>query len=336
VAYDTEGATTLAYWSRDAALAPHVEAEKTATIRIDRTAPTVDYSGPTTLSAPAAVSVAASDSLSGVASTTWALDGAAPVAGATASTSVLGHHSVLFETVDAAGNPATRTVAFDVVAPSVITLSEARFRNSVAYDLKALLTSQFLVTANVPALTATLTVATPGQNSGSVTVFAGALANAPGQRFALPAWNGLVGGARLKPANYQWTLTVSKPGSTMAPVVKTGSVLISNIYIAVGGAGSPTTQDFLRYMLQGGANVYISARTTSVAPQSASVALVGPAASGYGKLAATTSQLSAATPWNPATVKLTLPVRSTTAQSTWYTVSVAAPPGSTYAISVVQ
>jgi hypothetical protein len=57
---------------------------------------------------------------SGVATTYYALDGAAPVVGTTVSTSVLGSHTLSFWSVDVAGNiELANLVSFEVTAPPV-------------------------------------------------------------------------------------------------------------------------------------------------------------------------------------------------------------------------
>ncbi|HEX9092866.1 MAG TPA: hypothetical protein VF902_02680, partial [Coriobacteriia bacterium] len=99
-----EGTTTLAYWSVDGATPPNREAEKTATVRIDKTRPTTAYLGAATLPSGSSVVLAESDALSGVAFTRYSIDGGPEdVYGGFIPMSD-GTHVLTFYSVDNAGN----------------------------------------------------------------------------------------------------------------------------------------------------------------------------------------------------------------------------------------
>lgn len=117
VSVSGDGSHTLQYRSVDGS--GNVEGTRTAVFRLDSTPPstTTSPSLPDTFTGTAVVSLVASDSLSGVASTRYALDGA-PGTGALVSTSATGTHTLEFSSLDVAGNrEATVTRSFAVVDP---------------------------------------------------------------------------------------------------------------------------------------------------------------------------------------------------------------------------
>jgi len=88
----------------------------------DTTAPVTTSNAVATYVSSAAIALSATDGGSGVAATFFRLDGAAQVAGASVSTSALGSHSLVFWSVDVAGNiEAAKTVTFNVTSPPVVT-----------------------------------------------------------------------------------------------------------------------------------------------------------------------------------------------------------------------
>jgi len=137
------------------------------------------------------------------------------------------------------------------VAAPVIT--EAKFTNPVAYELKSLLTTRMYCTVDTPGVWATLTVS---NYKGVVkTVYSGAIPTA-NQRFWMPPWNGMdASGARLPTGVYNWTLTVAK-GTTRTTT--TGKIAISKINFNVSATlGDEQSTSFSRYMVPGPAFIYV-------------------------------------------------------------------------------
>src|SRR5439155_10129807 len=122
----TDGTHTITYRSTDAAT--NTETAKTATVRIDTTAPVTTDNAPAGWSASAVtVTLSATDATSGVASTQYKIDGAATF---TTGTSVSipapadhsndGAHTITYRSTDAATNVETNktaTVRIDTTAP---------------------------------------------------------------------------------------------------------------------------------------------------------------------------------------------------------------------------
>jgi len=110
----------------------NAEATKTATVKIDRTAPvTVDDALPS-YAAAATVHLTSTDVLSGLASTSYTLDGVAGT-GASVTTSKAGPHTLTYASTDLAGNTeSTHSVSFVVVPNGTST----RMRLSGASSLK--------------------------------------------------------------------------------------------------------------------------------------------------------------------------------------------------------
>ena len=95
-----------------------------APVRIDRTAPTTAITGASNswTNGDVTVSLAPTDALSGVASTTYAVDGGTPQNGTSFTLSSEGDHEVTFYSTDLAGNveqASTAKVRIDKTAPSI-------------------------------------------------------------------------------------------------------------------------------------------------------------------------------------------------------------------------
>jgi hypothetical protein len=113
VTVTSEGTTTISYFSVDAS--GTAETTHTATVKIDKSPPATTDSHVPTYTASASISLTASDALSGVAGTRYALDGGATTTGTTVATSVLGTHTLTYASVDEVGNTeSTKTVNFTV------------------------------------------------------------------------------------------------------------------------------------------------------------------------------------------------------------------------------
>ncbi|MGY1725621.1 OmpL47-type beta-barrel domain-containing protein [Geodermatophilus sp. SYSU D01062] len=93
-------------------------------VKIDRTAPTTGISGTSNgwVNGEVQVSLSATDNLSGVAATTYTVDGGAPQTGTNFTLSTEGDHTITFSSTDKAGNvEATQTahVKIDRTAPTI-------------------------------------------------------------------------------------------------------------------------------------------------------------------------------------------------------------------------
>jgi len=159
-------------------------------------------------------------------------------------------------------------IASAVAAPVI---TEAKFTNPVAYELKSLLTTRMYCTVDTPGVWATLTVS---NYKGVVkTVYSGAIPTA-NQRFWMPTWNGMdASGARLPTGVYNWTLTVAK-GTTKTTT--TGKIAISKINFNVSGvAAAQQAVKASRYMVAGPAYLYVWASTTNSSNNSAFIGVSG-------------------------------------------------------------
>lgn len=126
----TEGTTTITYWATDAA--GNAESPHSVTVRIDETSPSVAYAGNTgtyTVDQQVAITCAADDALSGVASSTCS-DVTGP-----AYTFGVGTHTYTAAATDAAGNVGSGQAIFTVVADpsSVARLTAQLVTSSAAY-----------------------------------------------------------------------------------------------------------------------------------------------------------------------------------------------------------
>jgi len=118
----TEGTNTIEYWSVDGA--GNTEATKTATVRIDKTAPAVSDDAPAVWTkGPVTLHVTSLDTASGVASVVYSTDGSAPSLPYTGSIVIgaEGTTTVKYQATDSLGNATsvrTTTVRVDDTAPS--------------------------------------------------------------------------------------------------------------------------------------------------------------------------------------------------------------------------
>ena len=111
-----EGTTTIAFFSTD--WAGNAEIEQTRTVSIDRTPPTVVAVAAAQPGLDVLVSITASDTLSGVTSVLYEVDGGGEQAyGGTFLVSGVGDHTVDYSATDGAGIVTTRTLDVTVVQP---------------------------------------------------------------------------------------------------------------------------------------------------------------------------------------------------------------------------
>ena len=109
-----DGTHTIEYASTD--IKGNTESTRTATVRIDDTAPVTTCDAVASYTATAVVSFTASDTLSGVARTEYRIDGGGWTAGQNVVTSAPGRHVLDYRSTDMAGNIEDfKSSAFDVV-----------------------------------------------------------------------------------------------------------------------------------------------------------------------------------------------------------------------------
>ncbi len=135
VAFTTEGEHDVSYRSVDTA--GNSEALKYGHVRVDATPPetTATAEVPESFAGSATVRFTAADGLSGVAGTSWWLDGGAEQSGTVAVTNTPGPHTLEYRSTDRAGNTeATRTVRFEVVGRKTQRVDGAD-RYAVAWNL---------------------------------------------------------------------------------------------------------------------------------------------------------------------------------------------------------
>ncbi|HZG77055.1 MAG TPA: DUF4962 domain-containing protein [Paenibacillus sp.] len=119
VALTTEGVHTITYWSVDSA--GNVEAPRTVTVTLDKTAPVTSSDAPVAASSDVTVNLTATDNLSGAVLTQYAVNGGEPVDGTTVTLTEEGAHTIQYWSTDAAGNveePQSVTVTLDKTAPT--------------------------------------------------------------------------------------------------------------------------------------------------------------------------------------------------------------------------
>ena len=111
----TDGANTVSFFSTDAA--GNTEATKTATVKVDGTAPATTSDAVASYTTTATIHLTPADAGSGVASTSWRLDGGTLSTGTVVTTTTVGTHTLEFYSVDAVGNTENvRSAAFVVKA----------------------------------------------------------------------------------------------------------------------------------------------------------------------------------------------------------------------------
>ena len=129
-----DGVHTITY--RSWAFGDVAEPTRTAVVRIDTAAPATGDSAPDGWQSGAVtVTLSPSDAASGVAATTWSLDGAAAHPGTSVPVSGDGVHTITYSSSDNAGNTeATRTatVRIDGTAPSASCVEDGRWFKSPA------------------------------------------------------------------------------------------------------------------------------------------------------------------------------------------------------------
>jgi hypothetical protein len=114
VAVSAQGATTVSYRSVDAA--GNAETAKTATIRIDKTPPSLSLDANATYTGSATIHASATDALSGLDRVELRLDGGSWTTATQISTSVLGAHTLYARAFDVAGNERDVNASFSVSA----------------------------------------------------------------------------------------------------------------------------------------------------------------------------------------------------------------------------
>jgi len=119
VSVAVEGTTSLSFWSEDNA--GNVEAARSATVRIDKTAPTTSCDTPASYDGTAYIDLAPSDALSGVAATYFRLDGEDWSVGTEVVEGSGGSHTLTFYSVDAAGNAEAQQTRIFSVTPDDFT-----------------------------------------------------------------------------------------------------------------------------------------------------------------------------------------------------------------------
>ena len=210
-----EGIQSIAYWAVDNA--GNIEATKYATVRIDKTAPTVDgyvVSGKLMLMA--------SDSRSGVSGIKYSLDGAAAATYSAPLTIPAGAHTYSYWSVDNAGNESVKET---ILVGSTVTVTIAP--TSVYASKAAVATIRLSVAAPAGGVTVMLESDNPAVTiAPSVKFNAGATTiNVPVQTGAVAADTSAVITASVGGTEAYGTLTVLVPFPktlTVAPNVITG------------------------------------------------------------------------------------------------------------------
>lgn len=151
----TEGSHAVTFGAYD--VAGNKEDTQTTSVRIDKTAPVSSTDATSHYVGTATVAITGTDTLSGVASSSWRLDGVgAFTVGATAMTSVAGTHTLEFFSTDNAGNAeAAKSVTFHVTGGAAYTALSAggtlayAAKGAVAGKLVDALTSSALASRTV-------------------------------------------------------------------------------------------------------------------------------------------------------------------------------------------
>jgi hypothetical protein len=156
-----------------------------------------------------------------------------------------------------------------------VTLGQAGFMNTLAYDLASRRTSRFRIRASMPAVRAKLVLHRGRALGGDVTLTDRTVANKVDDPFTILDWDGMVAGKRLPTGNYGWTVTVSKNGHT---ATMSGSILICRVYFVMKGTASGGVARIHKgYMRTGPAKLYIRA-TTAAASDRLRISVTGPLA----------------------------------------------------------
>ncbi len=133
---------TISFWSVDRA--GNTEVAKTATITVnalpDTTAPTTGHNALSVYPAPSTITLSPVDNTGGwgIANTFWKLDTGAVTTGTTVATGGEGSHTLLYWSVDKAGNSeATKTVTYkvDMTAPTTTSNALAAYAGSASITL---------------------------------------------------------------------------------------------------------------------------------------------------------------------------------------------------------
>lgn len=142
------------------------------------------------------------------------------------------------------------TFAFASTAFAAPGVTNAKFSNPVAYELKSLLSTRFTCDVDTPGTWGRLDIL--GANGVVKTVYNGPLTQGTNW---FPLWNGYgANGKRLPSASYDWRLTVTKGGES---TIVRGKLTVSKIHFVISGQADPDTPYFYsRYMMPGNANVY--------------------------------------------------------------------------------
>ena len=112
-----EGTTTISYRSVDAS--GNAESTNTATAKIDKTAPATSDDHVASYSGTATITIAATDTMSGVACTRYSLDHGGVTTGTVVITGASGSHTLSYASQDAVGNAeATKTINFAIAGGS--------------------------------------------------------------------------------------------------------------------------------------------------------------------------------------------------------------------------
>lgn len=137
-------------------------------------------------------------------------------------------------------------------------VTNAKFSNPVAYELKSLLTTRFTCDVDTAGTWGRLDIL--GASGIVKTIYNGPLVQGTNW---FPLWNGLdASGKRLPSASYDWRLTVSKGGES---TVVTGKITVSKIHFFIKGRLQDlAAADELRYMIPGNANIYYDMVTADI------------------------------------------------------------------------
>lgn len=144
---------------------------------------------------------------------------------------------------------AAMTFAFTTSALAAPGVTNAKFSNPIAYELKSGLYTRFTCDVNTPGTWGRLDIL--GANGVVKTVYSGPMVQGTNW---LPLWNGLdSSGRRLPSASYEWRLTVSKGGEV---TTVNGKLIVCKVCFTVKGTVSDGRLDVQRYMIPGTVNIY--------------------------------------------------------------------------------